>query len=223
MQNLHRGFFVELDRTVLSSCEIESAKRRDFCMQKQNLKLRSFVTIAMLSSVSFVLMLFNFPLPWFPVFLQIDFSDVPALIAAVTMGPVAGILVELIKNVLDWIFSGTPTGVPVGHMANFMTGILFILPTYFIYKKFATMTGLLVGLIVGTLTMSIGMSVLNYVAFLPMYSYFLGWGSFDMYETIVLGILPFNIIKGIMLIVIAVLLFRTMKVWIDNQRAQYLS
>lgn len=192
-------------------------------MRKQNLKLRSFVTIAMLSSISFVLMLLNFPLPWFPVFLQIDFSDVPALIAAITMGPVAGILVELVKNILDWIFSGAPTGVPVGHMANFVTGILFVLPVYYIYKKFSSITGLIVGLTVGTITMSVGMSVLNYFAFLPMYTYFLGWDSFDMYETIVLGILPFNIVKGIMLMVIAVLLFRTMKVWIENQRAQYIS
>ena len=192
-------------------------------MRKQNLKLRSFVTIAMLSSISFVLMLLNFPLPWFPMFLQIDFSDVPALIAAITMGPVAGILVELVKNILDWIFSGAPTGVPVGHMANFVTGILFVLPVYYIYKKFSSITGLIVGLTVGTITMSVGMSVLNYFAFLPMYTYFLGWDSFDMYETIVLGILPFNIVKGIMLMVIAVLLFRTMKVWIENQRAQYIS
>ena len=149
-------------------------------MRKQNLKLRSFVTIAMLSSISFVLMLLNFPLPWFPVFLQIDFSDVPALIATVTMGPAAGILVEFMKNMLDWIFSGAPTGVPVGHMANFVTGILFILPVYYIYKKFSSVTGLLTGLAIGTITMSVGMSVLNYFAFLPMYTYFLGWGSFDM-------------------------------------------
>lgn len=192
-------------------------------MRKQNLKLRSFVTIAMLSSISFVLMLLNFPLPWFPVFLQIDFSDVPALIATIIMGPAAGILIELMKNILDWIFSGTPTGVPVGHIANFITGILFILPVYYIYKKFNSVPGLLSGLAIGTITMSVGMSVLNYFAFLPMYTYFLGWGTFDMYETIVLGILPFNIIKGIILMIIIVLLFRTMKVWIENQRAQYLS
>lgn len=191
-------------------------------MKNQKLKLRSFVTIAMLSSISFILMLLNFPLPWFPVFLQIDFSDVPALIAAITMGPMAGILVELFKNILDWIFSGTPTGVPVGHMANFATGILFILPVYYIYKKHPSLKGLVIGLIVGTITMSVGMSLLNYVAFLPMYTYFLGWGTFDMKDTIVLGILPFNIIKGIMLMIVAVLLFRTMKVWIENQRSQYL-
>lgn len=191
-------------------------------MKNQKLKLRSFVTIAMLSSISFILMLLNFPLPWFPVFLQIDFSDIPALVAAITMGPLAGILVELFKNVLDWIFSGTPTGVPVGHMANFVTGILFILPVYYIYKKIPTLKGLVIGLIVGTFVMSLGMSLLNFVAFLPMYSYFLGWGTFDMKETIVLGILPFNIVKGIMLMIVAFLLFRTMRVWIENQRAQYL-
>ncbi|MDI7741438.1 ECF transporter S component [Lysinibacillus fusiformis] len=189
---------------------------------KQSLKLRSFVTIAMLSSISFIFMLLNFPLPGFQSFLQIDFSDVPALIAAITMGPVAGILVELFKNILDWIFSGTPTGVPVGHMANFATGLLFILPVYYIYKKFPTIKGLSIGLVAGTVIMSVGMSLLNYVAFLPMYSYFLGWGEIDMKAMIVAGILPFNLIKGIMLMVIVILLFRTMKSWIENQRAQYL-
>ncbi|KYG89057.1 ECF transporter S component [Metasolibacillus sp. FSL H7-0170] len=192
-------------------------------MRKQNLKLRSTVTIAMLSSISFLLMMLDFPLPWFPVFLKIDFSDVPALIAAITMGPVAGIVVELIKNILDWLFKGAPTGVPVGHMANFVTGILFILPTYYFYKKFKTIPGLAVGLAVGTFVMSIGMSILNYFVFLPMYTYFLGWGSFDMYETIVLGILPFNIIKGIIILTVALLLFRTMKTWIDKQQSTYLS
>jgi len=176
----------------------------------------------MLSSISFIFMLLNFPLPGFQSFLQIDFSDVPALIAAITMGPVAGILVELFKNILDWIFSGTPTGVPVGHMANFATGLLFILPVYYIYKKFPTIKGLSIGLVAGTVIMSVGMSLLNYVAFLPMYSYFLGWGEIDMKAMIVAGILPFNLIKGIMLMVIVILLFRTMKSWIENQRAQYL-
>ncbi|WP_431029631.1 ECF transporter S component [Lysinibacillus sp. LZ02] len=191
-------------------------------MTKQNKKLRSFVTIAMLSSISFVLMLFNFPLPWFPAFLQIDFSDVPALIAVITMGPVAGILVELVKNILDWIFSGAPTGVPVGHMANFATGVLFILPVYYIYKKFTTSKGLMVGLIAGTVSMSLGMALLNYVAFLPMYAYFLNF-HLESYETIVKGILPFNLVKGVLLIVIITVLFRTMKTWISKQRLQYLS
>ena len=190
-------------------------------MKNQKLKLRAFVTVAMLSSLAFILMLLNFPLPYLPPYLQIDFSDIPALIAAITMGPLAGILVELIKNMLDWLFSGAPTGVPVGHMANFATGLLFILPVYYIYKKIPSLKGIVIGTIVGTVVMSVGMSILNLVAFLPMYSYFLGWGTFDLKETIVLGILPFNLIKGIMLMIVAFLLFRTMRVWIEKQRAQY--
>lgn len=189
---------------------------------KSQLKLRSFVTIAMLSSISFILMFLKFPLPYFPVFLEIDFSDIPALIAAIIMGPVAGIIVELIKNILNWLFMGAPTGVPVGHMANFATGILFILPVYYYYKKMSTIKGLSIGLIAGTFSMAIGMSLLNYAVFLPMYTYFLGMGTFDMKEMIILGILPFNIIKGILIMVLVLMLFRTMKKWIENQRAQYL-
>lgn len=190
-------------------------------MSKQTKKLRSFITIGMLSSISFILMLLNFPLPWFPAFLQIDFSDVPALMAAIIMGPVAALTVELVKNILDWIFSGAPTGIPVGHIANFATSVLFILPTYYIYKKLRSTKALATGLVAGTIAMAVGMSILNYVAILPMYTYLLGWGSFDMYQTIVLGILPFNIIKGILIMVVMMLLYRTMHTWIAQQQKAF--
>ena len=90
-----------------------------------------------------------------------------------TMGPVAGIAVELIKNILHWFLSGSPTGVPVGEIANFTTGVLFILPIYYIFNKFRTAKGLIAGLIAGTVSMAVGMSLLNYAVFLPMYTYFL--------------------------------------------------
>ncbi|WP_301281715.1 ECF transporter S component [Lysinibacillus capsici] len=89
-------------------------------MKKLNIK--SMVAIGMLSSISYVLMLLNFPIPPFPQFLMIDFSDIPALIAALIFGPAAGILVELIKNILDYFMTGSATGVPVGHIANFAAG-----------------------------------------------------------------------------------------------------
>ena len=190
-------------------------------MGKKNVNLRRFVTIAMLGSISFVIMLLNFPLPGLPTFLKIDFSDVPALIAVITMGPVAGILVELLKNLLEWIYVGSPTGVPVGQMANFATGVLFILPVYYVYNKYTSVKGLFVGLVVATVSMTIGMAVLNYIAFIPMYAYFMNF-HLDAYETIVLGIIPFNLIKGIMLIAIVLLLFKTMSKWITQQRAQFL-
>jgi riboflavin transporter len=191
-------------------------------MGKKNLNLRRFVTIAMLGSISFVIMLLNFPLPGLPSFLKIDFSDVPALIAVITMGPIAGILVELLKNLLEWIYVGSPTGVPVGQMANFATGVLFILPVYYVYNRYTSIKGLIAGLVVATMTMTVGMAILNFVAFLPMYAYFMNF-HLDAYDTIVLGIIPFNLIKGVMLFVIVLVLFKTMNKWIEQQRAQFLA
>ncbi|MCW1928217.1 ECF transporter S component [Bhargavaea beijingensis] len=194
-------------------------------MKKKNTRLRSLIAIAMLSSISFVLMLFNFPLPPFPAFLQVDFSEVPAIIAAITMGPVAGILVELLKNVLDWLFSGSPTGVPVGHMANFATGVLFILPVWWVYHRLSNAKGMTTGLILGTMSMAVGMSLLNYVLFLPLYVKFMNFpvmSGEELYQMIVLGILPFNLLKGIILAGIVLLLFRSMRRWIEKQRAVFL-
>ena len=167
-------------------------------------------------------MLFNFPLSALTAFLKVDFSDVPALIAAITMGPIAGILVALFKNILYMIFSGSPTGVPVGEMANFATSVLFMLPVYMVYRKISTTKGLTIGLIAGVFTMAIGMSVLNYAVFLPMYTYFLNAPAMTgtvLTQTILLGILPFNLIKGLLLSAVIILLFKTMKTWLDKQRA----
>ena len=192
----------------------------------KNKKLQSMIAIGMLSSISFILMLFNFPLPALPAFLKVDFSDVPALIAAITMGPVAGILVAFFKNVLDWLFAGSPTGVPVGHMANFATSILFILPVYAIYRKFSNKKGMAFGLAAGTVSMALGMSLLNYLVFLPMYTYFLNMpaqtGSV-LFGTIVLGILPFNLIKGLALTAVVLLLFASLHKWIEKQQRYFLS
>ncbi|WP_203335056.1 ECF transporter S component [Planococcus beigongshangi] len=192
----------------------------------KNKKLQSMIVIGMLSSISFILMLLNFPLPALPAFLKVDFSDVPALIGAITMGPVAGILIAFFKNVLDWLFQGSPTGVPVGHLANFATSILFFMPVYMIYRKISTKKGMIFGLAAGTLSMAIGMSVLNYLVFLPMYTYFLNMPAETgeaLFGTIVLGILPFNLIKGIILTTVVLLLFSSMHRWIEKQRLYYQS
>ena len=191
-----------------------------------NKKLRRMILIAILGSIATVLMQFNFPLPALPGFLKIDFGEIPAVLAIMTMGPVAGIGVELIKNIMHWFFTGSPTGVPVGEIANFTTGVLFIMPIYFIFNKFRTTKGLAAGLIAGTVAMAVGMSVLNYLVFLPMYTYFLNFPATSgeaLYTMIVLGILPFNLIKGIILMVITLLLFNSMKNWIAQQRAQLMA
>lgn len=182
-------------------------------------RVKVFVSIGMLSAVSYLLMLLDFPLPLFPSFLKIDFSDIPALIAAIIMGPVAGVLVELFKNLLDLITTGSVTGVPVGHIANFATGVIFILVTYAIFKKVGSKKGLTMGLIAATIVTAVVMSVLNYFVFLPMYLIFMG---IEMPKSIaVSAILPFNILKGLMLTAVFLILFTKMQGWMMKQRMSF--
>ncbi|HAQ06889.1 MAG TPA: riboflavin transporter FmnP [Bacillus bacterium] len=184
--------------------------------------VKAMVSIGMLSSISYVLMLLNFPLPPFPKFLMVDFSDIPALIAVLIFGPAAGILVELIKNTLDYFMTGSETGVPVGHAANFAAGVLFILPTYYIYQRLKTNKGMTFALVAGTASMAVLMSVLNYYVFLPAYTLFLNMPAMSAPETrqfIVAGILPFNIVKGLLMSLVFMLIFTRMRTWIERQQS----
>ncbi|MFE8695616.1 ECF transporter S component [Cytobacillus sp. FJAT-53684] len=188
----------------------------------KKLTIKAFVGIGMLSSISYILMLLNFPIPPFPGFLMIDFSDIPALIAVLIFGPVAGILVELFKNILDYFMTGSATGVPVGHIANFVAGILYILPTYYVYNKLKTKKGMTFGLVVGTLIMAIIMSVLNYFVIYPAYTFFLNMPAMSAPEirtVVVTAILPFNIVKGLLITIVFMLLFARMSPWINKQNS----
>jgi riboflavin transporter len=188
-------------------------------MKRFNVK--ALVSIGMLSSIGFVLMLLNFPLPPFPKFLMVDFSDIPALIAALIFGPVAGILVELFKNLLDYILTSSDTGIPIGHLSNFVAGVLFVVPTYYIYEKLKSKKGMTYALIAGTVIMAVVMSILNYFIILPAYTLFMGFPAMsgeEIRQMVVVGILPFNIVKGIIISIVFMLLFVRMNTWIVKQK-----
>jgi len=186
-------------------------------MMKQKNSVVQMVSVAMLSSIAYLLMMLDFPFPGLPPFLKIDFSDVPALIAAIIFSPIAGVVVEGIKNILHYGIQGSLTGVPVGEIANFIAGCLFIGPATFLFRKYRTVKSLTTGLMLGTVTMSIIMSVLNYFIILPAYTWFLNqpaMSSSGMRQIIVAAILPFNLIKGIVVTVVFVALFSRLKVWV---------
>ncbi|QHE53377.1 ECF transporter S component [Pontibacillus sp. HMF3514] len=179
-------------------------------------QLLKLIVIALFGSISTVLMLLNFPLPMLPGFLKVDFSEVPALLAALLFSPLAGIAVELLKNILHLVLAG---GEPVGAAANFVAGVLFILPVSLLYHKFKSVKSIVSGLATGTIIMAIALSILNYFVFLPLYSMFMGidFGS-ETLKIVVAGILPFNVIKGIFISALFVPVFLKLKPWFDHKR-----
>jgi len=196
-------------------------KKKERFELKKNKKftVRSYVLIGMMSALSYCLMFLNFPLPPFPSYLQVDFSDVPALLAAFILGPVAGILVELIKNIIDYFLTGSESGIPVGHIANMIAGVSFILPTYFIYNKIKTKKGMIFGLCVSVIMMTSLLSLFNYFVLLPVYYALMNLsieGSI-LKDTIVSAIIPFNLLKGVIISILFILVFSKMQVWITKQ------
>ena len=80
---------------------------------------------AMLSAVAFILMFIEFPIPMLiPSFVKMDFSDLPALLGAFALGPVYGVVISFMKNLLHIVIKGTSTAC-VGELCNFMLGAVF--------------------------------------------------------------------------------------------------
>ncbi len=127
---------------------------------------------AMLSTVAFLLMFIEFPIPaLIPAFVKLDISDLPELLAAFSLGPVYGVVVSLLKNVLFSVLHGTSSAY-VGEMFNFIMGAVFSFSAGFIYRKHKSRRGALIGALVGAALMSVLSVPLNYFVVYPAYVVF---------------------------------------------------
>ena len=97
-------------------------------------RTRTIAQVAMLGAVAGVLMNLEFPIPFLaPSFYQLDFSEVPVMVGTFAMGPVAGILIELVKILVHLVTKGTMTA-GVGDVANFLFGCAYVVPAGLIYR-----------------------------------------------------------------------------------------
>ena len=170
----------------------------------RNSKLQLMTKIGVLSALSYMIMFLEFPLPFFPPYLKIDLSDIPAIVGAFAFGPIAGVVIELVKNVLHLI-TKTETG-GVGELANFLTGASFVLASSMIYFESKNKKSAVLGLAVGTVVMTAVMALANYYILLPFY---LGTApSPDTLGLIWSTTVPFNMIKGIIISFITILIYK---------------
>lgn len=187
----------------------------------KNEKLNILVKVSMLGVIAFLLMFIEIPLPIFPSFLQIDISDLPALIGAFAMGPVAGVIIELLKNILHGLFKGGTAF--IGEFANFAVGSVMVIITGYLYNKNKSKKTAIMSLILGTVIMSIAAAILNYTLLLPLYEKVLGFpikavvamgnkinpSIKDLNSFVVLSILPFNLLKGALVSAITMAVYKS--------------
>lgn len=193
---------------------------------KRILSIRNVVQIGMFGALAAVLMLFEFPLPFIaPSFYELDLSEIPVLIGTFSMGPVAGVLIELIKILLKLVLKGTSTAY-VGDVANFVIGCFFLLPAGIIYKVRRTKKGAVIGMAVGTAVMAAAGAVMNAYVLLPFYSRFYGMPMEALIAAgtevnslitsiptfVLIAVVPFNLIKGIVVSLVTYLVYKRVRV-----------
>ncbi len=134
------------------------------------LKTSTLVKISILSAIGYILMFISVPLPMlFPEFLKIDISDLTALLGGISLGPMVGISIAFLKNLLQFITGMSTTG-GVGEIANFLIGGSFVFTVSYIYSKKRNVSGVIIGLISGIVIMTIVGCIANYFIILPFYS-----------------------------------------------------
>ncbi len=208
--------------------------------QRSAITTRELVTIGLLSGLAYVLMLIHLPFKFLG-FLEVEFSDIPAVIAALQFGPFAGVVVELIKNLIKALTAST-TGM-IGELANFIISSAFMIPVGALYKlrklKNIRNSGtavhsdtknrwngayLIMIFIVATISFVAAGALVNYFITLPLYAKLFGGmdvvvGAASAHMSaiknaaglVILGITPFNIVKGIGMSVLGYLTYKMLK------------
>src|SRR5699024_5124778 len=127
--------------------------RRKMQGTQRSSKLLKLVVLSLLGTMSLVLFFISFPLPLLPPYLKVDFSDIPALIAGMIFSPAAGVLVVFLKNAMYFVAKGATD--PVGVVANFVAGTLYVFPVAYLYRKYSGMKSIVAGLVIGTVVMAL--------------------------------------------------------------------
>ncbi len=138
--------------------------------QKRKITKAQYITrVAILAAVAFVLMYVELPLPFIPPWLKLDFSEIPVLLGAFALGPVAGIIIQGIKCLLFLLIRGSMSG-GVGELANFLIGVAFVVVAAIIYKKKHNFKFAIIGTLIGLLVAAVVAGILNYYVLIPFYA-----------------------------------------------------
>ncbi|MCQ1528655.1 ECF transporter S component [Lutispora saccharofermentans] len=172
----------------------------------RNSKLQLVTKIGILSALAFLLYLVEFPLPLFPPFLKIDLGDLPAIIGAFALGPWVGVMIELIKNILHLVVRSSTGG--IGEVGNFLTGSAYVLVAASMYFRNKSRKTAILGLTTGTIVMAAAMCVFNFFILIPVFTN--SPVSMDNIPLILTAILPFNLIKGIVLSIVTLMLYKSL-------------
>ena len=180
---------------------------------------------ALFAAIATAVMFIEFPLPFMPPFLKVDLSGVVSLLAAFMFGPVSAVMITLVKDIIHFFSSGTGG---VGELADFLMISTFSVIASLAYRRMHTRKGAVIGLSLGTASMVIIGMLTNKYMLIPFFSNVMPLEAIfstcaeinpligDLNTYIIFGAGPFNLIKGIILSLVTLLLYKRLSVFIKS-------
>lgn len=197
-------------------------------MKEKLLTTKNVAVMGMFSALAAALMLFEIPLPFIaPSFYGLDLAEVPILVGTFALGPVAGIIMEVVKVLIKLLMKPTSTGF-VGEFANIAIGCSLVVPAGLIYHLRKTKKSAMVGMVIGSVFMAVAGVVINAVVMLPFYSNFMPLETIiaagaainpavsNIWTFAIICVGPFNLLKGAVVSVITSLVYKRVSVMIHS-------
>jgi riboflavin transporter FmnP len=203
---------------VSEKIRMEQENKKD--TRAARISTRAITATALLSALAFILAFAEFPVPFSPSFARMDFSDFPALIGAFAFGPASGVMIELVKNLLQ--LTSTSTG-GIGELANFLMGGSFVFTAGLIYRLHKTKKTAWIAGIAGSVVMGIAAALSNYFILLPLFENFMPVdeliAAFEAYipfihtklDVVLYNALPATTLKGLVITVFTMLVYKRIR------------
>ena len=201
------------------------------------LTTKNVALMGMFGALAGVLMIFEIPLPFIaPSFYGLDFSEVPILVGTFALGPVAGVIMELLKIMIKLVLKPTSTAF-VGEFSNFVIGCFLIVPAGIIYRLKKTKKGAMTGMVAGTVAMTVIGVVVNALVMLPFFAKFFGMpletivgmgaainpAVYNVWTFVLICVGPFNLIKGTVVSLVTSLIYKRISILIRSAGKQEIS
>ena len=215
--------FVAVCIAIIAGLAILSRLAERFLLKKRQVSPARRVTIvAVCAAIAAILHILDFPLLFLaPEFYKLDFSELPVLLCGFFLGPSASVACEAVKIFLKLLLKGTSTAF-VGDFANFAVGCSMVLPATIVYHLHKSRHGAWMGLVLGTLVLTVFGSAFNAIYLLPKFSELygipldaiIGMGSaingniHSITTFVLLAVAPLNLVKGISVSVLTLLLYK---------------
>lgn len=197
-------------------------------MTRKTVSAKLIARVGVLGAIAALLFLIP-GIPIVPPIYKLDFSTVPVLLGGFSLGPVPGLLILLVKDLVGLTNSSS---MGVGELADFLASAAMMLTAVAIYRRHHSRRGALIGLIAGTAVMTAAAALINYYIVIPFYVAAMNMPAEaivsmigkvipavdSLPKLIALATTPFNLLKGVVLSVITFLLYKRLSPLLKGEK-----